>query len=383
MKKRILFVDDEPNVLEGLQRMLHGQRDVWDMCFVANAYAAFDQISQSGFDAIVVDIKMPCMDGFKLLEKVRNIAGVKDIPVLIITGEADSRIKQRALDMGATDLLGKPVNKDDLVACLNGMLRTKSCQDGIFTQSVLSDRKAEERIANLEISRLDLIWRLGTVAEYRDYKTGNHVMRVGCHSRVIAEELGMGRDFIENLFLASPLHDIGKIGIPDAILLKQGKLSPEEFEVMKQHCAIGVEILREDFEAMKPFLASGKMSSRAISDGDKNPLLAMASSIAMAHHERWDGTGYPHGLAGDKIPLEARIVALSDAYDALCSVRPYRQAYTESESLRYISKEVGKSFDPCVCDAFVKSIEKLREIRRQFVGVESLRPGNDKTGLCN
>ncbi len=359
MKKRILFVDDEPNVLEGLSRMLHGQRDVWEMCFVANAYAAFDQISQSGFDAIVVDVKMPCMDGFKLLEKVRNIEGAKDIPVLIITGEADSRLKQRALDMGATDLLGKPVNKDDLVARLNDMLQTKSSQGEIFTQNISQDLKAAEGIANLKISRLDFIWRLGKVAEYRDYKTENHIVRVGCHSRVIAGELGMGRDFIETLFLASPLHDIGKTGIPDAILLKQGKLSPEEFDVMKQHCAIGVEILREDFDAMKPFLASNAMPSRATSGGNKNPILAMASSIAMSHHERWDGTGYPHGLAGDKIPIEARIVALSDAYDALCSIRPYRQAYTERESLECIGKEVGKHFDPHVYEAFVKSFGKL------------------------
>ncbi len=359
MKKRILFVDDEPNVLEGLSRMLHDRRDVWDMCFVANAYAAFDQISQSAFDAIVVDIKMPCMDGFKLLEKVRNIEGVKNIPVLIITGEADSRIKQRALDMGAADLLSKPVRKDDLVARLDDMLQAKSCHDGLFTQKVPTDRKDEERIANLEISRLDAVWRLGKVAEYRDYKMENHVVRVGCHSRVIAKELGMGRDFIENLFLASPLHDIGKTGIPDAILLKQGKLSPEEFEVMKQHCAIGVEILSEDFEAMKPFLASGKIPSRVTSDGYKNPLPAMASSIAMSHHERWDGTGYPHGLAGDKIPIEARIVALSDAYDALRSLRPYRQAYTERESLECIGEKVGKHFDPRVYEAFVKSSGKL------------------------
>ncbi|MBI5307600.1 MAG: response regulator [Planctomycetes bacterium] len=359
MKKRILFVDDEPNILEGLSRMLHGQREVWDMCFVANAYAAFDQISQSVFDAIVLDVKMPCMDGFRLLEKVRNIACAKDVPVLIITGEADSLIKQRALDMGATDLLCKPINKDDLVTRLNDMLQTKSCQGKIFTQNVLLDREAEKRIADLENSRLDIICRLGTVAEYRDYKTGNHVMRVGCHSRVIAEELGMGRDFIETLFLAGTLHDVGKIGIPDAILLKQGKLSPEEFEVMKQHCAIGVEILSENFEAMKPFLARGTMPSHVIGGGNKNPLLAMASSIAMSHHERWDGTGYPHGLAGDRIPIEARIVALSDAYDALCSVRPYRQAYPESESLRYISKEVGKGFDPRIHEAFVKSLKKL------------------------
>ncbi len=359
MKKRILFVDDEPSVLEGLRRMLHGQREVWEMCFVANAYAAFDQISQSGFDAIVVDVKMPCMDGFKLLEKVRNIEGAKDIPVLIITGEADSYIKQRALDMGAMDLLSKPVKKDDLVARLNDMLQTKSCQDGIFAQKVLLDRKAEERIANLEISRLDFIWRLGKVAEYRDYKTGNHIVRVGWNSRVIAEELRMGREFIETLFLASPLHDIGKTGIPDAILLKQGKLSPEEFEVMKQHCATGVEILREDFDAMKPFLTRGKIPSRVISGGNKNPLLAMASSIAMSHHERWDGTGYPHGLAGDKIPIEARIVALCDVYDALCSIRPYRQAYTENESLECLSKEVGKHFDPRIHEAFVKSFKKF------------------------
>lgn len=312
IKKRILFVDDEPNVLEGLRRMLHGQREAWEMCFVANAYAAFDLISQSEFHAIVLDIKMPCMDGLKLLERVRNIARAKDVPVLIVTGEADSVMKQRALDMGATDLLRKPINHDDLVARLSDMLQTKPSRSEIPAQDVLPDRKTEKRIAALEISRLDAIWRLGMVAEYRDYKTANHVMRVGYSSRVIAEELNMGHEFTEALFLAGMLHDIGKSGIPDAILLKQGKLLPEEFEIMKQHCAIGVELLRNDFEAVKPFTSNGAIPAYAAGDGNRPPLLSMASSIAVSHHERWDGTGYPHGLAGDKIPLEARIVALSD-----------------------------------------------------------------------
>ena len=364
MKKRIIFVDDEPNFLDGLRRMLRDYSELWDMSFVSGPYDALSQICKTGFDAIVVDVKMPGMDGLELLEKVRSTEWTKDTPVLIVTGSSENHLKQRALDLGATDLLNKPVNREDLVARLKSMLRLKGYQDEIIAQNALLERKVRERTQALEESRIEIIWRLGKMAEYRDYETGNHIVRVGIFCRVIAEMLGMKRDFVENLFLASPLHDIGKIGIPDKILLKQGKLLQEEFEIMKRHCEIGFEILRQDYHGMKPFFTL--YSTQPSYKKDDNHLLKMASTIAMTHHERWDGTGYPRGLKGDEIPLESRIVALSDVYDALCSVRPYKTAYSVSESLAIINNEVGKHFDQLVYAAFEKSIDKLRSIQIQF-----------------
>lgn len=366
MKKQILFVDDEPNFLEGLRRMLRSQCEVWDMSFVSNAYTAFDQISNTGFDAIVVDVKMPCMDGFELLAKIRGTEWTKDIPVLILTGSNESHLKRQALDLGATDLLNKPVVKEDLEARINSMLRLKSYQDRITSQNLLLERKVKERTKELEQSRLDIIWRLGKIAEFRDEGVGNHIIRVGYYCQVIAEALGMDSDFVDTLFLTSPLHDIGKIGIPDSVLLKQGKLTSEEYDIMKRHCAIGAEILRQDYKSLGSFPALREMQSYLMNKTDNNPLLETATTIALTHHERWDGMGYPNGLSGEEIPLQSRIVALVDVFDSLCSVRPYKPAYSESKSLAIVSNEIGKHFDPFVYVAFEKSIDKLRSIRIQF-----------------
>lgn len=359
-------MDDEQNFLDGMRRMLRTQDGTWSMDFVTNAYAAFDQICKTGYDSVISDIRMPCMDGFELLEKIRSTEWTKDIPVLILTGSSENHLKQRALDLGATDLLNKPVNKEDIIARINSMLRLKSYQDEITAQNILLERKVRERTLELEESRLDIIWRLAKMAEFRDYDTGNHIVRVGYYCRVIAEAIGLEQKFIETLFMTSPLHDIGKIGIPDNILLKPGKLSPEEFEIMKKHCTIGAEMLQHDCKCKDALLSERGLHIHTTTSDGINPLLKMASTIALSHHERWDGTGYPSGLEGDKIPMESRIVALADVYDALCSVRPYKPAFTEEESLAIISDKAGKYFDPVVYEAFLKSIDKLRSIRIKF-----------------
>lgn len=369
-RKTILFVDDEPYFLEGLKRLLRNQSDVWEMNFISNPYVAFDQICKTGADVIVSDIKMPCIDGFELLENVRSTKWTENIPVLILTGSNENHLKQRALELGATDLMSKPVNREELVARINSMLRLKAYQDEIVAQNALLERIVMDRTRELEESHLDVIWRLGKTAECRDYETGNHIIRVGCYCQAIAETLGMSREFAESLFLTSQLHDIGKIGIPDQILLKTGGLSSEEFEVMKQHCIIGFEILQHNCKGIESFLALRSMRTPSVpgkkNGNSSNPFLVSASTIAMTHHERWDGTGYPYHLAGDAIPLESRIVALADVFDALCSVRPYKPAYSESESLSIIREKSGKHFDPEVYAAFEKSIEMISSIRVQL-----------------
>jgi putative two-component system response regulator len=366
MKRRILFVDDEPSVLDGLRRMLRAERDRWNMSFVGSADAALDVMRAADFDAVVSDVNMPDKDGFTLLAELRTDARTQDVPVIILTGRNDGGIKRRALDLGATDLLNKPVDPQDLIARVRSATRLKAYQDQLRDQNTILERKVEERTAELTHSRLDIIWRLGKVAEYRDEETGNHVVRVGCGCRVIAETLGADYEFVETLFLTSPLHDIGKIGIPDAILLKRGPLNDDEWHVMKRHCTIGAKILREDSKVASAFLAWRGGRTCAHSGDGQDPILEMASSIALTHHEWWDGTGYPAGLAGEGIPMESRIVALADAYDALCSERPYKPAFSDAAALTAIRDEVGRHFDPAVYAAFEESAEQLRAIRAEL-----------------
>ncbi|MBU0719276.1 MAG: response regulator [Planctomycetes bacterium] len=375
MKKRILFVDDEPNVLEGLRRMLRGHRGRWDMSFVCTADEALDQIRQTPPDVVVSDVMMPGKDGFALLTELRESGHAKDIPVVMLTGVDAADVKRRALTLGATDLLNKPVEAEDLIARLQSVLRLKSYQDELKAQNEILDRRVQERTAELAASRLDIIWRLARAAEFRDEDTGDHVVRVGHYCRVLAEMLGMEREFVETLFLASPLHDIGKIGVPDSILLKRGRLTTEEWEIMKKHCAIGEDILSQDSRPTNPFLDRLRGRQKPTEDAC-NPLLSMAASIALTHHERWDGTGYPGGLKEDQIPLESRIVAVADVYDALCSERPYKPAYSADRTVEIIAREVGRHFDPDVFAAFAKLTDEFRVIRTDLMDDECCLTAN-------
>src|SRR6266850_393622 len=373
MRKRVVFVDDEQNVLNGFRRMLEHQSAVWDMVFVDSAGKVLDKTKELEVDVIVSDVRMPGTDGFELLKQLKASERTKDIPVIIVTGNHEEDLKRRALDMEATDLLSKPVNTEELIARVQSALRLKSHQDALKNQNEILDQRVKDRTAELEIlaakleqSRLEIIWRLGKAGEYRDEETGNHVVRMGCYSRPIAEALGMSSDFAELILLAAPLHDIGKIGIPDAILLKNGSLTPQEWEVMRTHPAIGAAILRHDSRMMRVL---GELKPRGGSVDlrvDEHPVLTMASSIALNHHEKWDGSGYPRGLSGNAIPLEARIVAVADVYDALISNRPYRAALPEANVLAMIRQNVGRHFDPVVHQAFGKSLDEIRSIRERL-----------------
>jgi putative two-component system response regulator len=373
MKRRVVFVDDERNVLNAFRRMLERQSELWEMVFLESADKVLHETKSHEVDVIISDIRMPGMDGFELLRQLKVCEQTKDIPVVIVTGNHEEDLKRHALDLGATDLLSKPVNTEDLIARVQSALRLKSHQDTLKNQNEILEQKVKERTADLvaltsklEESRLEIIWRLGKAGEYRDEETGNHVIRMGCYCRPISEALGMGSEFAELIVLAAPLHDIGKIGIPDGILLKAGKLTPKEWDVMRTHPAIGAAILRHDSKMMRAFaeLRSARGASRL--QIDEHPVLSMASSIALNHHEKWDGSGYPNRLAGDVIPLEARIVALADVYDALVSDRCYRAAVPEAEVLRMMQENVGLHFDPVVHKAFEKSLNEIRSIRERF-----------------
>ena len=351
MKQSILFIDDDSNFLETIKRILRPYREEWHICFAHSVEAALSVLVEVNIDVIVSDMYMPHKNGFHLLEILEQHTVYRSIPVVILTGGQEHELKAKALELGATDLLTKPVLREDLIARLKSVLKLKSYQDKIQKHNELLQEQVRPRTEELEQSRLDIIFCLAKTAEYRDDNTGSHILRVGHYSRLIAQEMNMTPEFCETLFLASPLHDIGKIGIPDNILLKKEKLSQEEQYIMQKHCAIGADILTHQFHCSKPCCSTRE-----------NPILANAAEIAMSHHEKWDGSGYPNGIAGQEIPLAARITAIADVYDALRSSRSYKSAFSLEKAMDIISENKGTHFDPIVYHAFEKRIMDINRI---------------------
>lgn len=366
MKKCILFVDDSPQILDSLRRMLRRQESAWSMAFVQDSAEAWQRLQSEPFDAVVSDVKMPGITGLQLLERVKSCRAIKDVAVVMITGLGDRNLKRRSLELGAADLLNKPLEAEDLIARLRNVLRLKEYEDQLRNQNAELERKVRIRTAELYRSRLDVVWRLGKAAEHRDNETGNHVIRVGCMCRAVAERLGMDHRFVETIFVASPLHDIGKVGIPDAILLKNGPLSQGERQAMTHHCWIGERILREPALSERLFDRVIGVQMESETARQCNPLIEMAATIALTHHEKWDGSGYPQALVGDAIPIESRITAIADVFDALTSQRPYKPAFSEDRALAILRQSAGEHFDPAVHSAFQQALPELRSIREEL-----------------
>lgn len=364
MKKQLLLVDDDPPVLASLKRVLRKQESDWEMTFAGHAHAAWERLLRSPFDAVVTDIRMPGVSGLELLKRIRHTEQTRNIPVVVLTGLADSRLKQRALELGASDLFHKPVNPGELVARLNGVLSEKLEQDRLRSAVELLQDCLRQQGQRLVQTRLELFCRLANLAEWRDAEMGNHAIRVGCYSRAVAAQLGFERADQEFLLLAAPLHDIGKIGVPDRILFKPGPLTPGERTVMEKHCVIGERMLRDRTEGLVPQLDSYFPAERHAAWRD--PVLDLAAAIALTHHEHWDGAGYPMGLSGLQIPLESRIVAICDVFDALTSRRPYRQASSEEDSLKILDEKAGSHFDPAIHAAFLQAWPAIRSIQARF-----------------
>jgi putative two-component system response regulator len=346
------------------------------MYFAPSGDEAWDRLHASGADAVVSDVHMPGVSGLELLARMRNTEATGDIPVVIVTGSAERDMKRIALDLGASDLINKPVEVNELVARVRSALRLKDYQDAIKAHNLQLRQKVEARTRELAASRLDVIWRLAKLAEFRDTDTGNHVVRVGFYCQAVAESLNAGPDFTSMLFLTSPLHDIGKIAIPDAILRKPGRLDAREREIMKQHCVLGARILQQDHDGPVPSSISGLEVAELGPSGPNasNHLLAMAATIALTHHEHWDGQGYPQGLKGEDVPLPARLVAVADVFDALTSCRPYKPACTEVEALAIMREQAGRHFDPFVFSAFEKSMDSIRAVRARFTDQKDATP---------
>ena len=295
-------------------------------------------------DLVIVDYMMPELDGIEFIRRLRETPGKQDVPILMITANDQKPVRYRALDVGATDFLTKPIDKIEFLARATNLL---ALSDG---RKKLADRAewlAEEvRKATSEIVKREreTVIRLSKAAEYRDPETGAHIQRMAHYSELIARGLGLSVADQELLLEAAPMHDIGKVGIADHILLKPGRLTPEEFELMKSHAIYGYEILQ----------------------GSSSKVLQAGADIARAHHEKFDGSGYPHGLQGQQIPIFSRIVAVADVFDALTSERPYKKAWPLEQASEYIKANAGTHFDPTCVAAFFEHWDGVLEVRQRF-----------------
>ncbi|MEX0716970.1 MAG: HD domain-containing phosphohydrolase [Planctomycetaceae bacterium] len=361
-QSRILIVDDESLNIDVVRGYLEidGYRNIQA---TEDAIEALPLLAEFRPDLVLLDIHMPHLSGLQILQAIRADSEYSTIPVLILTGSSTSSTKLEALQGGATDLLSKPVHREELLARIRNVLIGKAYQDQLSRHSEELEEAVRRRTADLEASRREVIHCLARAAEYRDDDTGQHILRVGRYARIIAAQLGFVAERLEVLELAAQLHDVGKIGIPDAILLKPGKLSPEEYDLMQKHCGFGKKIV-DCLPADEAQIARGHAELGAsIMDVGGSPILKLAKRIALTHHERWDGSGYPLGLAGEDIPLEGRITAVADVFDALCSKRSYKPAFPLEKSFRILEEGRGSHFDPAVVDAFFARRDEIIRVQ--------------------
>ncbi|HCF05313.1 MAG: cyclic di-GMP phosphodiesterase [Desulfomicrobiaceae bacterium] len=357
---RVLVVDDEPALRRSVRAYLE---DLDHQVLEAeNGQLALEILAATPVDVALVDLNMPMVDGYAVIEAARQ--NHPEMPTVVISGVGVVEDALRAVRLGAWDYITKPIRNFDLLLYTldKVMERAALLRENRRHQEHLEELVAQ-RTHELERTRRQIMQRLSRAAEYKDNETGNHVMRVGEISAVLGRAMGLTEERCQMLRDCAPLHDIGKIGIPDAVLLKPGKLDPEEWAIMQRHCIYGCEILsslKSRDEARKHCLHFDE------TDPDDNELLHLARILALLHHERWDGSGYPLGLKGEHIPIEARIVALVDVYDALSSERPYKPAFPEDRCLAIIAEGRGTHFDPQVVDAFFNHLEEIRAIRARW-----------------
>ncbi|MEX2501831.1 MAG: HD domain-containing phosphohydrolase [Trueperaceae bacterium] len=337
---KIVFVDDEEVNLLLLGRILrrHGFENLHA---TEDPHEALAMMRELDPDLLITDLHMPGMTGLELIAQVMAERPEDDwFPIAVITADASPDAEREALSLGAKDFVQKPFKAVQIQLRVLNLLRTRFLHVELKRYASHLEDLVEERTRELETARMDLLERLALAAEFRDYVTGRHTQRVGELSALLAERLDEPRERVELLRRAAPLHDVGKIGIPDSILLKPGRLGHEEYRAMKEHVDVGVQLL-----------------ARGQSD-----LMKLAETIALTHHERWDGTGYPRGLAQDDIPLVGQIVALADVFDTLVNVRPYKPAWPIAKALAEIKRQRGRWFAPPVVDAFFDVTEAHPEL---------------------
>jgi len=339
----ILVVDDEPTNLKLLDRMLRGQ-GYQNLVLVEDPRKVVDLYRTIHPDLILLDINMPHLDGYQVMEQLKALNDPLLPPIVILTAQHSKDYLLRALAGGARDFIGKPFDRNELLMRVRNLLDAQLAHRLVHSQKVVLEKMVRARTEELRRTRLQVVQRLGMAAEYRDEETGNHILRMSHICALIARAIGWSEEGCDLILNASPMHDIGKISIPDAIMLKPEKFEPHEWEIMKTHAVIGGKLL----------------------DGDDSDLMRMAREIALTHHEKWDGSGYPNGLAGEAIPLAGRIAALADVFDALTSVRPYKQAWTVEAAVNMIKENSDKHFDPQLVEVFLRELPGIVAIRERF-----------------
>ncbi len=348
LKAKILIVDDEPANIELLEDILENEgyssfRSTLDS---RKTLAMYKEMRP---DLVLLDLNMPHLDGFQVMDQLQDLEQDSYAPILVLTAQSDRKTRIQALAAGARDFIGKPFDLAEVKRRISNMLEIRLLHNQVRDQNRILELKVKDRTYELEETRREAILRLGRAAEYRDNETGMHVIRMSRLSARLAKEVGLSEKECQLILQASPMHDVGKIGVPDEILLKPGKLNQKEWETMKMHPEIGAKIL----------------------SGSRSELMQMAESIALSHQERWDGSGYPSGLKGEEIPLSGRIVAICDVFDALTSKRYYKEAFSVKESMAIIEAGSGKDFEPQLVEAFKRTLPEMVKIVKELPDTET------------
>lgn len=334
-KSMVLVVDDTPENIDILSGILKPHYKV--KAALNGKKALSIAAGEDRPDIILLDIMMPEVDGYEVCRALKANPLTMNIPIIFITGKNEEKDEEKGLRLGAVDYITKPITPAIVLARV-------STQISLYNQSLALEDKVKQRTEELSRTRLGIIERLGRAAEFKDNETGLHVIRMSHYSRILASALNYDEDWVDLIFNAAPMHDVGKIGIPESILRKPGKLTEDEWTVMKTHPVIGADILGEHDDI----------------------LLKTAKEIALTHHEKWDGSGYPYGLKQQEIPLSGRIIAIADVFDALTTKRPYKEPWSVEDALVLIKESAGSHFDPHLVDVFLQNIDQVLEIKQRF-----------------
>lgn len=334
-KATILLVDDIAENIDVLREILKHE---YKLKVATGGQKALEIVAKGNRpDLILLDVMMPNVDGYQVCEALKSNYETSQIPIIFVTAKGEVADEKKGFDLGAVDYITKPISPPRLLRRVRNHLN-------LYDQKRLLDDEVQAKTKTIEQTRTQVIQRLGVAAEYKDNETGLHIIRMSKYSELIAREKGLSDSEVNKILDAAPMHDIGKIGIPDRVLLKPGKLDAEEWDIMKQHPKIGVDILGDD----------------------KSELLTLAREIAISHHEKFDGSGYPNGLSGQDIPLSGRIVAIADVFDALTTERPYKKAWPLEKALNLLKEESGSHFDPELVECFMRRLPEILAIKEKY-----------------
>ncbi len=339
----ILIIDDEPANVKLLHKILE-RKGYQNIQLTTDSREVESLCDETEFDAFLLDIRMPHIDGYGIMKMLSQRFVDDYMPVLVLTAQTDRDTRLKALESGAKDFLTKPFDQLEALTRIYNLLEVRLMHKQVRDQNQILEEKVKQRTEELYETRREVINRLGLAAEYRDNETGNHIIRMSRYSQLLALEYGFSEEQAEIILNAAPMHDIGKIGIPDSVLLKPGKLDADEWKIMQTHVPIGAKIL----------------------SGHPSDLMEAARVIALHHHEKWDGNGYPEGLKGKQISIEGRICAVADVFDALLSERPYKKAWSVEKALTLIEEEAGKHFDPQLAPLMRKILPDILKIKEKY-----------------